>query len=222
MFIEIEDKIINILREKVKEVPIENITIGGRVNSKPSITVSNTTFKIRKISLDDEEGNEIIEVFNGDGANKIFKLKEKPMGIIIVESPKGRVMNEIDDYNINYNEGLIVFRNPPLKGRKNIIIRYISSKKRLVVVKLKLKAKYNINIVAQSREQMDSLTEAVIKSLTESEDEFERIGAILKPVKGEYIAENQINLTYLAEIELKVEKSIPPIEKIIVSEKHGV
>lgn len=221
MFVELEDKIVEVLRGKIKEVPRENITIDREPNNPPAITISNITFKVGRASLaEDEEGEEINEVFNGNGVKKAFKLREKPTTIIAVESPKGRGIREIDDYTVDYDEGVVVFRKAPSKGRGNIVVKYVSARRRMMVVRFKLKAKYNISIVAQDRVQVDRIAESVVKTLTELEDELEKIGGSLKPVKGKRI-ENKINLVYLAEIEFKLEKPIPPIERIEVSERRG-
>jgi len=219
MLIELEDKIIEVLRRNIKEIPEENIAVNREASSQPAITISNIGFKIMRGNISkDEEGEEVDEVFSGDGVKKIFNLKEKPVSIVSIELPAGRRMREIDDYIVNYDEGIVAFRNPPPKGRRNITIKYISARRRMMVVGLKLRARYVINILAQDRRKLDSIAELVVKSLIESEDEFEGIGAVFKPVKGEFTV-NRVSLTYLAELELKLEKPIPPIEKIEISSK---
>lgn len=221
MFIELEDRIVKILKEKIKEVPSSNITLDGKPSGQPAIWISSTVFKIRRAELaEGEEGGEMEEVFSGDGANSSFRLKEKPTSIIAIESPPGKRMREMDDYTVDYDEGLVTFRNPPPKGTNNIALKYLSAKKKSTVVRMRLRAKYYINIMAKDRRQADGIAESVIKSLVESESELAGIAEAFKPIKGRHIAENQVSLTYLAELELKLEKLIPPIEKIEIRERR--
>jgi len=221
MFIELEDKIIDVLRSNIKEVPKENIVANGKVKGQPSINVSNVAFKIERPSLsEDEEGEKSSEVFSGTGSDRRFVLKEKPSSIIGVESPKGKELQEWDNYTVNIEEGLVLFRNPPAKGVKNIIVNYISKTKKLKVIRVKIKAKYNVIVSSVDRKILDNVTESIIKSLIRAEKDFEKMSVTLKPAIGKRIAEDQISLVYYAEFEIETAEIIPPIEKIEIKESH--
>jgi len=220
MFAELEDKIVNTLKASIKEVPGDNITIGGEGSGTPSITVSNVFFKIERSNLsEDEEGERISEVFDGDGSQKKYSLKGRPESVLDVESPRGKVLQIWDQYTVNLEEGSVIFRHPPAKGSK-IVVNYISKVKKLKVVRLKLKAKYSITISSQDRRQLDSITEGVIRSLLKAEKELEQRGFSLKPSSGKYISDHQIKLFYYVELEMESVEAIPPIEKIEIRESH--
>ena len=221
MFVELEDKIVDVLRSSIKEVPKENIIANGKVKGQPSINVSNIAFKIERPNLsEDEEGEKSSEVFNGTGSDRRFVLKEKPSSIIGVESPKGKELQEWDHYTVNVEEGLVIFRDPPAKGAKNIVVNYVSKTKKLKVVRVKIKAKYNVIVSSIDRKILDKVTESIIKSLIRAEKDFEKIGVTLKPAIGKHIADDQVSLIYYAEFEIESAEIIPPIEKIEIKESH--
>ena len=220
MFVELEDKIVETLKANIKEVPGENITIGGEGGGTPSIAISNVFFKIERSNLsEDEEGERMSEVFDGDGSQKRYSLKGKPESILDVKSSRGEVFQMWDQYTVNLEEGSVAFRHPPAKGSK-IIVDYISKVKKLKVVRLKLKAKYSITISSDDRRQLDSIAEDVVRSLLKAEKELEQRGFSLKPSSGKYISDHQIRLIYHAELEMESAEAIPPIEKIEIRESH--
>ncbi|MEM3403983.1 MAG: hypothetical protein QXJ17_05580 [Nitrososphaeria archaeon] len=220
MFVEFEDKIVDALKASVKEVPKGNIIVGVEGDKVPSIYISNIFFKIERSNLsEDEEGERINEVFDGDGSQKRYLLRGKPESVLSVESPKGKVLQIWDQYTVNLEEGSVTFRHPPAKDSK-IIINYVSKIKKLKVVRLKLKAKYSFTISSEDRRQLDSTAEGVIRSLLKVERELEQKGFSLKPSSGKYLSDNKIKLFYHVELEIESAEAIPPIEKIEIRESH--
>ncbi|MCX8188599.1 MAG: hypothetical protein N3F64_02725 [Nitrososphaeria archaeon] len=222
MLYELEEKVLKILRKEVKEVAEENIRIGFKIDIKPSILLKNVAFKIDKSNIVEEEGELVTEEFDGDGERKDYVLKETPSNIVSVEHPAGKRLEELQDYNVDYERKTILFRVQPSKGNKNIIIRYNTKTKKVEVNRLKIEAKYHIIITSKDRQQLDNLIENVIKILYQSEKSFEEIGTTFKPLYGKMVEENQAIISCNAETELKITRIVPPIERIEIREQRKV
>ncbi|MEM3826240.1 MAG: hypothetical protein QXZ08_01620 [Nitrososphaeria archaeon] len=222
MLYEFEEKVLEILRKEVKEVAQENIKAGFKIEEKPSILLKNVAFKIDKSNIVEEEGELVTEEFDGDGERRDYVLKETPSNIVSVEHPPQKRLEEIQDYNVDYDRKTILFRVQPSKGSKNIIIKYNTKAKKVEVSRLKIEAKYHIVIISNDRKQLDNLIERVVKVLCQSEKSFEEIGATFKPAYGKMVEENKAILSCYAETELKLTRIIPPIERIEIREQRKV
>jgi hypothetical protein len=147
-----------------------------------------------------------------------------------VESPIGEIRKENEDYTVDYNEGAVIFRSPPEKGKENILIRYHSAKGVSVTRGLKVNAKYHIDIWASDEDACDAIAIDVIKTLLIGRDELAKQGLNIRPIQGYNIeAEKEISnqafgkrLVYSIETEMYVEITVPPIEKIEIQRKSFV
>jgi hypothetical protein len=220
MLYELEEKVLEILRREVKEVSEENIMAGFETQARPSILLKNLAFKVDKSNIVEEEGEPLTETFDGDGERRDFVLKEEPSSIISVEHPSGKRMEEKQDYIVDYVKKTIMFRTPPSKGSENVIVKYSTRTKRLEVTRLKVEAKYHLIISSDSRRNLDMLMEKVMKAIYQSEKSFEEIGVAFKPVYGKMLNENQAILSCLAELELKLTRIVPTIERIEIRESR--
>ena len=228
MLTEIEERLVKILQERVKEIPKDNIVINMEPAKSPAAAISNLSFEFENMGLVEniDEGNiKLEEWFSGDGVQKSYKLKEKPLqDTVRVDCPPGTSLAERKDFDVNYGEGSIDFSKAPPKGKNNLFIKYLSQKKIMTVKGLKVKGTYAIDVFHDDRVKVDSLAENVVKALLLAEEELAVEGIELKPVGGESLREQgkkteKIRLKYAFEMELRVKKIIPPIEKIEITRK---
>ena len=229
MLTEIEDRLVKILQERVKEIPKDNIVLNMEPAKSPAVAISNLSFEFENMGLVEniDEGNvELEEWFSSDGVQKSYKLKERPLqDNVQVECPLGTSLAEKKDFDVNYGKGSIDFSKAPPKGKNKLFVKYLSQKKIMTVKGLKLKGTYAIDVLHDDRAKVDSLAEKVVKALLLVEDELAAEGIELKPVGGETLKEQgkkteKIRLKYSFEKELRVKKIIPPIEKIRITRKN--
>lgn len=226
MLAEIEDRLVKVLQEKVEEIPRENIVFNTKPAKPPAVTVSNVGFNFENLGLAEnvDEGNvELEERFSSDGVQTSYKLEEKPLqGSVQVECPQGTLLTEKKDFDVNYDEGSIVFRKAPQKGKNRIFVKYLSQKRTVTLKGLKLKATYQIDVWDADRIKADSIAEKVVKAFLTAEDELATEGIELKPISGETLQDQEgtIRLKYAVERELRVKKLIPPITKIEITKKN--
>jgi len=229
MLTEIEDRLVKILQERVKEIPEGNIVVNMEPAKSPAVAISNLNFEFENMGLVEniDEGNiKLQEWFSSDGVQKSYKLKERPLqDNVRVECPPGTFLAVKKDFDVNYGEGLIDFSKAPPKGKNKLFVKYLSQKKIMTVKGLKLKGTYAIDVLHDDRAKVDSLAEKVVKALLLVEDELAAEGIELKPVGGETLQEQgkkteKIRLKYSFEKELRVKKIIPPIEKIRITRKN--
>lgn len=230
MLTEIEDRLVKILQERVKEIPAGNIVVNMEPAKSPAAAISNLNFEFEKMGLVEniDEGNiELEEWFSSDGVQKSYKLKERPLQYTVrVECPLGTSLAERKDFDVNYGESSIDFSKAPPKGKNKLFVKYLSKKKIMTVKGLKIKGTYAVDVVDADRVKVDSLAEKVVKAFLLAEDELAAEGIELKPVGGETLQEQgkkteKIRLTYSFEIELRVKKVIPPIERIEIRRKDA-
>lgn len=224
MFTKIENEIIRVLRDHLKDVPKDNITSEKTElgESLPVISLTNVDFEVKEVGFGGSIGGkdrELQDTFSGDGETREFTLKVKPLRpIITVEQPPGNKLKE-DDYEVDYKKGTIIFYSPPIKAEDNILIRYL---KPTETKSIRFNLRYHLKIRAEDKTQRDSITVKAMEILLREEDSFNRKGIYLKPVKGydtppnENIHEDVYGKTieYLVESTLQVEIPRPRIEKI--------
>jgi hypothetical protein len=228
MLTEIEDRLAKILREKLVEIPGENIVVDVKSSKLPAVIISNLKFKFKNAGLAEniDEGKvELEERLNSDGVKTSYKLREKPLKKSVrVESPPGTLLSEKDDYAINYDEGSIDFLKAPEKGKNNVFVRYNSQKSIMTLKSLKVKALYSIDVLCGDRTEADSLAEKVVKALLTVEDQLLGEGIEVKPIGGVTSTEERdktakVQLKYIVEREMRVEQVVGPIEKIEITSK---
>jgi len=230
MLTEIEDRLVKILQEKVKEIPKDNIVLNTEPAKLPAVAISNLGFEFESLGLAEnvDEGRiKLDERFSSDGVQTSYKLKEKPLqGSVQVECPPGNSLAEKKDFAVKYSEGSIDFSTAPPKGKKRIFVKYLSHKSAVTVKGLKLKATYSIDVWGTGRVEVDSIAEGVVKALLMVEDDLAAEGVELRPVGGETLPEQggekteRVQLKYVFERDLRVKKLVPPIEKIEITKKN--
>jgi hypothetical protein len=228
MLTEIEDRLVKILQEKVKEIPKDNIVVNMEPATSPAVAISNLNFAFENMGLVEniDEGNIAMEeLFSSDGAKKSYSLEDKPLQETVqVTCPPGTSLEERKDFDVDYAKTSIEFSKAPPKGKNNLLVKYLSNKKIMTVKGLKIKGTYAIDVIHTDRAEADSLAEKVVKALLLAEDELATEGIELKPVGGEMLLEQgkkteKIRLNYAFEMEMRVKKIIPPITKITISRK---
>jgi hypothetical protein len=226
MLTEMEEKLAEILRKKIVEIPKESIVVDTELNKPPAVMISNLKFKFEKADMAEnfDTGKvNLEEKFSGDGVKKLYKIQEKPLrNSVRVESPSGVLLDEKEDYTID-DDGSINFRKSPGKGKSNIIVRYNSQKSLVTLKTLKIKALYQISVIGENRLGADSLAEKVVKALLEAEEELAQENVEIKPLGGVTFAQEKnakVQLTYVAERTIRLEQIVGPMEKIEITRKN--
>jgi len=230
MLTEIEDKLVKILQERVKEIPKGNIVLNGELAKPPAVAISNSGFEFENLGLAEniDEGRiELEEKFSSDGVQTSYRLREKPLqGSVQVECPPGTSLAAKKDFVVNHDEGSIGFSKAPPKGKNRIFVEYLSHRSSVTVKGLKMKATYSIDVWGADRAEVDSIAEKVVKALLTAEDELAAEGVELRPVGGETLREQEgekterVRLKYVVERELRVKKFVPPIERIEIKKEN--
>ena len=229
MFTEIEDKLLDLLKEKLAEIPKEHIAVDAWPSKPPAVKISNLKFKIQNGDMAEnmDMGEvEITERLGGDEVKKSFKLQERPLkDSVRVESPLGTPLAKKGEYTINYDEGSIEFKKAPEKGKNNIFIRYSSQKRVMTLKSLKVKGLYSIDVMGADRREADSLAEKVVKALVTIDDKLIEEGIELKPIGGVFQSEGGgktqiVQLKYSVEKQMRVEQIVGPIERIEISRRN--
>jgi hypothetical protein len=228
MLTEIEDKLVEVLREKLTEIPKENIVVNAEPNKAPAVVISNLKFKLEKADMAENMDSgevELEEKLSLNGAETVFNLREEPLkDSVRVEFPLGTLLTEKEDYTINYSECSIRFRKAPAKGKNNLKVNYKSKKRVLTLKTLKVKALYSIDAVGEDRAEADSLAEKVVKALLEAEDKLLSEGIETKPVGGMTFTQEKnakVQLKYVVERVMRLEQVVGPMEKIAITRKSG-
>lgn len=227
MLAEIEDKLAEILREKLTEIPKENIVINVEVSKAPAVIISNLKFKLEKADMAENMDSgevELEEKFSPSGAETVFKLQEAPLrNSVRVEYPIGTLLTEKEDFTINYDDGSIKFRKAPAKDKNALMIKYSSKKRVLTLKTLKVKALYSIDALGGNRVEADSLAEKVVNALLEAEDKLGGEDIEIKPVGGVTIMQDKnakVRLKYVVERVMRLEQIVGPMEKIEIARKN--
>ena len=213
--------------------------------SLPLVAIYYSTFKFEESGLGagiEDKREERKEEFSGDGKQRIFKLKEIPISpILSVESPKGSLKIEPDDYKVDYSKWTLILRTPIPKGKNNMIVTYATTKIGGEAKGLKLRIRCCIELWAKNEIECDSLTLESMKSILLSTERFIAKGITVIPRRGISITEeNSYNhsisntnssnlkgmskdavgrkLIYIAETTIKAEIKVPRIEKIDITE----
>jgi hypothetical protein len=227
MLTEIENKLAEVLREKLTEIPKENIVINAEASKAPAIVISNLKFKLEKADMAEnlDSGEiELEEKLSPNGTEPVFKLQEEPLkNSVRVEYPIGTLLTEKEDFTINYGESSIKFRKAPTKGKSTLIIRYSSKKRVLTLKTIKVKALYAIDALGGNSVEADSLAEKVVNALLEAEDKLGGEDIEIKPVGGVTIMQDKnakVRLKYVVERVMRLEQIVGPMEKIEIARKN--
>jgi hypothetical protein len=227
MLADIEDKLIELLQEKIEGIPKENIAADAKPSKPPAIRISSLKFKFKNADMAEnaDAGKvDLRENFSSDGTKTSYILKEKPLkDSVQVETPPGTLLTE-KDFTVNYKDGSINFRKAPAKGKNNILVNYNSQKRVITLKTIKLKALFAFDVFGKDKNQSDSLAEKLVKTLLAVEDQLVAEGIEMRPLGGASSTEEngnqKIRLRYLVEKEMRVEQIVGPIEKIEITRKN--
>ena len=89
MLTEIEDRLARVLREKLVEVPWENIVVEAKPSKPPAVVISNLKFKFKSGDLTENADLgkvELEEKLSSNGVKTSYKLQEKPLKKVFVWS----------------------------------------------------------------------------------------------------------------------------------------
>lgn len=228
MFTKIETAIISVLQDHLNAVPKENIGLKKPKpkGSLPAISLTNIDYEIKDVGVGrsiSRQGKAVQDVFNGDGKRKEFTLTENPLKPLIrVEHPRETKLRE-DDYDVDYENSVVIFNSPPKRGKENVVITY---HKPTEIKGITFNLRYHLNVWAKDEAQRDAVTMSVIEILLREEDALNRQGIFIKPVKGFNIAPNENipeaiygkTTEYLIEADLQIEIPHPRIEKVEVQQ----
>ncbi len=177
MFATIEAAILRVLRDHLTTVPPDNVqatsTRGGRV---PAVTLVNVDFVVKEVGFGRSGGGvELQDTFHGDGVTVAFALRVKPLRpILAVEAPPGTRV-PVDDYVVDYEEGLVTFHAPP-PAADAIVVRYL---KPTQVKGVKLDLRYHLTVWGADEAERDALTVAAMEALLREEEALARQGVLL-------------------------------------------
>jgi hypothetical protein len=227
MLREIEDKLVQVLREKIVDLPKESIVVGVEPSKLPAVVISNIEFKLEKADMAENLDSGEIEVeekLSPNGSDTLFKLQEEPLkNSIQVESPIGTRLTEKDDYSIDYAKFSITLQKAPIKGKNSLRVNYKSKNRVLTLKTLKLKTLYSVDVSGQDQVEADLLGEKVVKAFLEAEDKLADDGIEIKPIGGKMFLEEKtarVQLSYAVERTMRLEQVIGPIEKIEIKREN--
>ncbi|MDI6729983.1 MAG: hypothetical protein QMD06_00350 [Candidatus Altarchaeum sp.] len=232
MLNDVEEAIIQVLRESLKVVPGENINVKRpdfKKSPLPSISFENIDFKTEYLGIGASSGEKkegVHDKFNGDGKTEKFKLSKKPLKpVLIVEHPLGAQKREIDDYFVDYEKGVINFRIIPENGKDNISVKYFINSSIGETKGMKFNLRYNLCVWAKDEAKRDEIAMEVLKTLVISADELNDEGIVLRAVGGANLNDEKIpegvfgkSIECTVETEIYVEIPYERIKKIEIKE----
>jgi hypothetical protein len=230
MIKEVDEAILETLKEGLHELmPPENILIGDPEGEKTkAVFLINADFIVEEMGIGgsvEVKNEEVFDKFNSDGAQREFHLSKKPLRpLISVDAPLGISKHEPDDYTVDYDRGIISFRQPPTKDKK-IQTRYNIPHAVSETHNLKFVLDYIIKVCAPDRSDRDKITLEIIKILYRERSELEKKGiSKIRLVKGisrrkDEDTKKACILQYLVETTLPIEMQIPAIERIEIKGK---
>lgn len=161
-----------------------------------------------------------------------YKLRHRPLkeGGVRVQCPPGKPLKEGIDYFVNFEDGSIRFPEAPSAEKRTILVRY-SYDGAFAIKGLKLLARYAIDTFGKDRAETDSIAERIVRTFLSAEEELAMEGINVRLIGGRTMAEERegarangkvrgVRLLYLFEKELRMEKPMPPIERIEIAGKE--
>jgi|GEM_PF-1437128 len=207
-------------------VPEDGIILGEPgPGKKTRVYLNNDDFVIEETcigSMAKTMYEEAEETFDGDGKAVEFKLARAPVQQIqLVEYPKGTVRSVPDDYGSDNDKGIVVFRDPPPKGKGNIRVRYTLPNPVGEISFLRFALTYGITIVSEDREDRDRATLACIEALykdmnglfMKGVEEIKLVKGHSTPLDGDKSARANV-LVYSVLTSMKIERAMTSMGKI--------
>jgi hypothetical protein len=223
MIADVDDAILDFLREGLSElVPTDDIIIGEVDTSKPiSISLLNTHFTVEEQGIGGSgsvKKEEIVETFDSDGKETDFTLSKKPLQpLVIVENPVGTEKKEPDDYFVDYSTDSISFRESPEKG--TVQVKYCIARAVAETRNLKFILNYSLAVWANDPVNRDSIALEAIKVLYRERPGLEkRHVSEIRMTKGylDYSDKTMVKrvLEYQVETTITIELPLPPMAQI--------
>lgn len=228
MLKEFEDALLEVLKPELG-IGDKSIIFGGTPKSSPALLIKNTGFRIENPGMSEgleQSSRKRIELLDGTGRKRNFELEEPPRrGSLQVQTPPGKILKEGDDFELNYEDGSLEFKEPPPKGDGNIKVTY-EAKKGVVTLKVvKVEADYSLQIWHDDREGADSLGEKMMRALLLAESDLADRGMEIKAQTGSLESNpNGDGYVFKAECqlerELRIEEVVGVIEEVKVTSRE--
>lgn len=227
MFAEIEEAIVEALQGNLEGVKKGGIG-GSKVTPKtglPYVQVTNRGFKPadsgigRPVVPDDK----VLDVFDGDGEEKVFTLSEKPVRPLLGVEVDGLKAGS-RAYTVDYREGTVALGRPPKKGEGNVKVTYL---KPYVTLGQRLSLVYEVNVWGKDEAQRDSLAEDAMMALLKEEEALNGQGLFLKLLDGSNLEEPGVEamgkrVLYEVEADLVVKIDVGRMEEIDVRKPERI
>lgn len=230
MLVEIEEKLIELLQQQVKDLPKGSIGAGRKTEKPPCITLNNKKFTLEKADVAenvDKVAVDVEERFSYVATERAIRLKNKPIpGSVSVALQSGLLLKENEDYTVGYGSGVVSFAERAEQADIKGVVRYTTESTSSVKT-LRLKAKYIIDIAGKTREEAESIAEMAVKALLDIDDVLLSEGILVTPlggriVSGEKEGNGLVQLAYLMEREIKVTKPVALMQKVEVRQKQNL
>lgn len=221
MFNELVEKTIELIKKNLPRGLVKEISYGPLENpTPPYIEVYIDKVKIVDIgagTTPELRKEEKKITFNGTGTKKLFTIGEGILRPISrVEHPPGFILTENKDFKVDYKKGTIEFKDPPKKGKENIVVIYTPREKAKEIYRLRVRGILIINVSTTDPKNTDKLAEETLKIMSTNQItlETEVLNISLSTIKPNI---KQIKIIF--ETEIIAEKKAPIMEEIIISTK---
>jgi hypothetical protein len=233
MFGDIHAEMIGALGEGLKGiVPVDNITVGKpQKDTVPSVSAEIIEYYFEEQGIGQSTGVKMerhSDTFPTDGKQKDFPLSQPAVKLpIVVESPKGKVLNEVEDYSLNYETSTVSFRNPVDNPKHEIIITYTIKRGVAEVRILAFNLTYTLTVTDKTVEGRDRVALEVMKTLFRKRADLLKKGIREITLIGGYATEDTLpkdryatTIEYQIEATTEIEMAVPPMERIEIGKKE--
>ncbi len=230
MLVEIEEKLIELLQQQVKDLPKGSIAAGRRAEKPPCIALNNKKFTLEKTDVAenvDKVAVDVEERFSYIATEKAIRLKNKPMpGTVSIALQSGISLKENEDYTVGYGSGVVSFAEKAEQADIKGVVKYTTESTSSVKT-LRLKAKYIIDIAGKTREEAESIAEMAVKALLDIDDVLLSEGIVVTPLSGRILSSEKeesglVQLAYQLEREIKVMKPVTLMQRVEVRQKQNL
>jgi hypothetical protein len=224
MLVEIETLLLKTLKGNLSNVPDENIVMGGVAPSLPAVVLMNFGFRFTPEIIESTQPR--IQVLKEDILLKVgessYKFKNPPIENSTTLEESSAKLKEGEDFTIDYKRNMLNLEETRKSSRK-LTVNY-SSRADSIAKRMKLEAKYLIDVYGKEWNQVDAIAEQIVSMLISSDDEFRQEGIRIIPKGGRTTNDEKdrrkLQMAYVFEREMVVETAVPVIRTIIPTIKQ--